>query len=77
MKEKKEAEFIEFQKELKDRIRKLRVDRGWTLEETEEHGWKSWRHLQRIEAGQNITLHTLWKVCQLYGIKLSDLFKRL
>ena len=75
--EEKEEEFVEFQRVLKDRIRKLRTDRGWTLEETEERGWKSWRHLQRIEAGQNVTLYTLWKICRLYGIKMSDLFKRL
>lgn len=75
--EKKDQEFILFQKALRERIRKLRTDRDWTLEETEEHGWKSWRHLQRIEAGQNFTVHTLWRICKLYGIKISDLFKRL
>ena len=51
--------------------------RGWTWEETEEHGWKSWRHLQRIEAGQNFTVHTLWKICRLYGIKVCELFKNM
>ena len=75
--EKKQQEFIQFQNVLRERIRKLRNDRGWTLEETEEHGWKSWRHLQRIEAGQNFTIHTLWKICQLYQIKMSELFKKL
>ncbi|MFM8316302.1 MAG: helix-turn-helix domain-containing protein [Deltaproteobacteria bacterium] len=75
--EKKEQDFILFQKVLRERIRKLRTDRGWTLEETEEHGWKSWRHLQRIESGQNFTIYTLWKICKLYGIKMADIFKKL
>lgn len=73
----KDQEYVVFRKNLRERIRKLRTDRGWTLEETEEHGWKSWRHLQRIEAGQNFTIDTLWKVCKLYGIKIGDLFKKL
>lgn len=75
--EKRDQEEIIFRKALRERIRKLRTDRGWTLEETEEHGWKSWRHLQRIESGQNFTIDTLYKICKLYGIKISDLFKRL
>lgn len=75
--EKREQEFTLFLKNLRERIRKLRTDRGWTLEQTEEHGWKSWRHLQRIESGQNFTIYTLWKICKLYGIKMSELFKKL
>jgi transcriptional regulator with XRE-family HTH domain len=74
---KKDDKYILFQKALREKIRKLRTERGWTLEETEEHGWKSWRHLQRIEAGQNFTMETLWKICELYEIKMSDLFKKL
>ncbi len=49
-------------------LRLIRKRRGWTLEETEEHGWKSWRHLQKIEAGKNITLATLLELSALYGI---------
>lgn len=48
------------------KIRSLREEKGWTLEEVEEHGWNNWTHLQKIEAGKNITLVTLKRVSQLY-----------
>lgn len=69
-------EYIQFIKQLRQRIRKLRQERGWTLEETEEHGWKSWRHLQKIEAGGNFTMYTLWRICKLFKIRPYDLFKK-
>lgn len=56
------------------RIRAMRTARGWTLEDTEEHGWKSWTHLQRIESGKNITLETLVKLANLFGVHPSELF---
>lgn len=57
-------------------LRQLREEKGWTLEETEEHGWKSWQHLQKIELGKkDITFSTLLKLSLLYRIELSDLFK--
>ena len=67
----------EFCKAFGERVRALRQKRGWTLEETEEHGWSSWRHLQKIEGGKNITLHTLIKVANLYGLHPSELTKDL
>ena len=57
------------------RVRKLRIDRGWTLEQTEEHGWPSWRHLQKIESGKNITLATVWNVAKLLKVDPADLMK--
>lgn len=50
------------------RIRELRYSKGWTLEECEEHGWSNWRHLQSIEAGKNITVHTLVNLANLFGV---------
>ncbi len=50
------------------RLRQIRERKGWTLEQTEEHGWVSWRHLQRIESGKNVTLITLYRVAKLYGV---------
>ncbi len=55
------------------RIRSLRTDKGWTLEEVEEHGWGDWTHLQKIESGKNITVITLRKVAKLYKMPLSKL----
>lgn len=59
------------------KIRALRLERGWTLEQTEEHGWNNWQHLQKIEAGKNITLVTLRRVGKLYKLDPSDLLKGL
>ena len=58
-------------------LRAIRVKKGWTLEQTEEHGWSSWRHLQKIESGKNITVQTLWKLSSVYKINLSVIFKEI
>ena len=55
------------------KIRALRTDKGWTLEEVEEHGWNNWQHLQKIESGKNITIVTLKRVAELYRVSLSKL----
>ena len=62
-----------FLKALGYRLRKIRESKGWTLEETEEHGWPSWRHLQRIESGKNVTIVTIYRISRLYGLSLSEL----
>lgn len=62
-----------FLKRLGQHLRDLRQKRGWTLEEAEEHGWRSWQHLQRIESGKNITVITLRQLAELYGLTLSEL----
>ena len=62
---------------LAKRLRKLRSERGWTLEACEEYGFKNWRHLQELESGKNITLETLVKVARLYKISPSKLIKGL
>ena len=72
---KKEDE--KFLKELGTRLREIRHKRGWTLEDTEEQGWPSWKHLQRIESGKNVTIITIKKLSKLYKIKLSEIFSKL
>jgi DUF971 family protein len=42
------------------RLRSLRMEKNWTLEDTEDHGWHDWKYLQKIESGRNITLATLF-----------------
>lgn len=59
------------------KMREIRTKKGWTLEEAESHGWPSWRHLQKIEAGKNITLATLFRLAKLYKIKPSELIEGL
>jgi hypothetical protein len=51
----------------------MRNDRGWTLEDCEDHGFKNWRHLQEIEVGKNLTMATLLKISRMYRVHPSDL----
>lgn len=67
------SEDKKFLLKLGTRIRSLRLQKGWTLEEVEEHGWNDWTHLQKIESGKNLTLVTLRKIAKLYKISLSKL----
>lgn len=67
----------QFLKAIGARLRAIRLEKGWTLEETEEKGWSNWRHLQKIETGKNITLVTLRKLSILYKIELSKIFEGL
>jgi hypothetical protein len=53
------------------KVRQIREQREWTLEDTEEHGWRSWQHLQKIEAGKPITMSTLINLANLFGIHPS------
>lgn len=48
-------------------FRGLRLRKGWTLEETEEHGWNDWKYLQKIESGRNITMSTFFKFASFMG----------
>lgn len=71
---------VKYQKKLKAfglKVRKIRESKGWTLEDTEDHGWSNWQHLQKIESGKNITLATAFKVCEVLNVKLADLFSDL
>lgn len=71
---KQDAKYKKKLKEFGLRIRAIREAKGWTLEETEEHGWSNWQHLQKIEAGKNVTMATVFKVCEVFDIKPKDLF---
>ncbi|MBK9039457.1 MAG: helix-turn-helix transcriptional regulator [Bdellovibrionales bacterium] len=54
------------------RICQVRESKGWTLEEAEEHGWPSWRHLQRIESGKNVTFQSLARIAKVFNLSLSE-----
>jgi cytoskeletal protein RodZ len=61
-----ETKDIKLLKKIGARLREIRLEKGWTLEETEEHSWPNWRHLQKIETGnKNITVITLRKLAEL------------
>lgn len=66
-----------FLKALGAKLRSIRLEKGWTLEETEEHGWPNWRHLQKIESGKNFTLATLRKLSKLYNKTISEIMENL
>lgn len=72
-----DAKDTKFLKSLGLKLRSIRKSKGWTLEETEEHGWPNWRHLQKIESGKNVTLVTIRKLAILYKIKISQIFEDL
>lgn len=55
------------------KVRLLRESKDWTLEETEEHGWHSWQQLQKIESGRNITIRTIIRLANLFGVHPSEL----
>jgi transcriptional regulator with XRE-family HTH domain len=58
------------------KIRQLRTAKGWTLEQAEDQGYTSWRHLQQIESGnKNITLETILRICKLFKVTPSELLK--
>ncbi len=69
----KDAATEKYLKKLGLRLREIRMQKGWTLEETEEHGWPSWRHLQKIESGKNITLSTLFRLSLVYKMTPKDI----
>jgi transcriptional regulator with XRE-family HTH domain len=54
------------------RIKKLRKNRGYTQEDMIGHGFSA-RHWQQIEAGRAITLKTLLRICETFGVKAADL----
>ena len=56
-------------------LRKIRETKGWTLEETEDHGFHDWKYLQYVESGRNVTLATLLKLSDLYKVEPWELLK--
>jgi len=67
-----------FFKRLGLRLRAIRNERNFTLEKAEELGFKSWPHLQRIEAGDgNIRMETLLLLSKIYKTHPSDVLKGL
>jgi len=69
-------EYERFFKKLGQRIRQLRLDRGMVQEDLMSHDFST-RHYQRIEAGLPINVITALRLCKVFKINLSDLFKDL
>jgi transcriptional regulator with XRE-family HTH domain len=60
-------------KEVGLRVRMIREKKGFTLEEVEEKGYPSWRHLQAIEHGKkNFTITSLFRLAKALGVSPGD-----
>jgi len=71
----KPERYLQEVKALSQRVRALRYERGWTLEQTAEKMDIELTHLQRIEAGAlNVTLLTLTRMAQGFGVAVWALF---
>lgn len=67
--------FTDEKKAIGARLRALRKARGWTLDKAAEETGVDWRHVQMVEAGQsNVTILTLVRLAQGFGVQLSAFF---
>lgn len=71
------ANYSSFLLEFGQRLRDIREKKGLTLEQVEELGFITWRHLQRIEKGKNVNLTTVKKISEMYEIPLQKLLRGL
>jgi len=56
--------------------KRLRSKRDWTQEQAAEAVRINPRHYQKIEEGSvNVTLSTLERLCQGFGVEVRDLFE--
>jgi transcriptional regulator with XRE-family HTH domain len=61
-------------KALGDRIRTLRLGKKLTLEQVEERGFPSWKHLQATEYGRkNLTITSLFRLAEALGVDPKDI----
>ena len=61
---------------LGQRLRSLRSERGWTLEELAQRAGVSDAYLSRLESGERQpSLAVLFNLARVYGLSLPDLFK--
>jgi transcriptional regulator with XRE-family HTH domain len=66
----------QFFRALGTRIKKLRKTHGYTQEDMIGYGFSA-RHWQQIEAGRPITIRTLLRICETFGVKAANLIEGL
>ena len=66
------ARYTRFFRALGHRIRSYREDRNLSQEDMISHGF-SVRHWQMIEAGRPITVITLLRICDTFGVSLEKI----
>lgn len=59
----------------KYKVSKLRKEKGWTQEILSEKSYVTVRTIQRLEAGEDVSLDTLASISNALSVKVSDLFE--
>jgi transcriptional regulator with XRE-family HTH domain len=62
----------QFFRALGERVKKLRIAGGHTQEDMIGFGFSA-RHWQQIEAGRPITIKTLLRICDTFGVRAAQL----
>ncbi len=69
---------IEFRRKLGVRIRKLREQKGWSQETFAHETGMARSFTSALERGKkDIRLSTIFKLCNIFGITIQQLFKNL
>jgi transcriptional regulator with XRE-family HTH domain len=61
-----------FFRRLGARVRQIRKDRGWSIDDMEVRGLRA-KHWQQLETGRPITVGTLLRICQALDVTLAFL----
>lgn len=59
------------------KIRELRERREWILEDMDGEEGFSWQQIQKIESGANITLRTIVRLANIFGVHPAELLSDL
>jgi transcriptional regulator with XRE-family HTH domain len=62
----------QFFRALGERVKRLRKTKGFTQEDMIGFGFSA-RHWQQIEAGRPITIKTLLRICDTFGVRAGEL----
>ena len=65
-----------FFRALGTRVRELRKKRGFSQEDMLSFGFST-RHWQQVEAGRPITVTTLLRICEVFGVPMAKLVQGL
>jgi len=66
----------QFFRALGERVKRLRKTKGLTQEDMIGYGFSA-RHWQQIEAGRPITIRTLLRICDTFGVRAAELINGL
>ena len=61
-------------KALSENLKGLRNKKGWSIEELSQTSKISVKILRQIESGKDFDIDYLFKLCEIYGIELSEIF---